>query len=322
MKILTHLFSKQKWIQLKILFLALLVALAGCNMEPVYLDDTTQNPGTNPDSGSAALSVGGTVSGMSGTGLVLQNNGADDLTVDANGSFQFTTLLKEGDTYNVTVKTAPTGQGCSVSSGSGTMPATSITNVTVTCSAKQGVLKDINTIYDSGEPENFVTFNGKVYFRAETGTSGEELWVTDGTTAGTKMVKDINPGPADSYPQYLTVMGSSLYFRANNGTNGHELWKTDGTEAGTVMVKDIASGSTSSSPKNLIDVNGVLYFTANDGTNLALWKSDGTEAGTVKVWDWPNDSITSPDKFTIFNSKLYFIANSLLYGKEVFFYTP
>ena len=62
---------------------------------------------------------------------MLRDNGGDDLTVTANGSFTFATKLASGAAYNVTVKTNPSGQTCSVANGSGTIAAADITNVAV-----------------------------------------------------------------------------------------------------------------------------------------------------------------------------------------------
>ena len=76
--------------------------------------------------------VGGTVSGLSGT-VVLQDNGGDNLSVTANGSFTFATALASGAAYSVTVKTNPSGQTCTVSSGSGTIGSANVTNVAVSC---------------------------------------------------------------------------------------------------------------------------------------------------------------------------------------------
>jgi len=78
-------------------------------------------------------SVGGTVSGLTGTGLVLQNNGIDDLLVAVDGSFGFATELTDGATYAVTVLTQPTGQTCSVSNGSGTITQSDVIGIVVTC---------------------------------------------------------------------------------------------------------------------------------------------------------------------------------------------
>ena len=82
-------------------------------------------------------SVGGTVSGLSGT-VVLQDNGGDDLSVSANGAFTFAHRAGLGAAYSVTVKTNPAGQTCTVANGSGTVGSANVTNVAVTCAASHG----------------------------------------------------------------------------------------------------------------------------------------------------------------------------------------
>jgi len=79
--------------------------------------------------------VGGNVSGLSGSGLVLQNNGGDDLPISENGSFTFATTLVDGTDYAVTVKTQPSspGQVCNVANGIGTVDGADVTSVLVTC---------------------------------------------------------------------------------------------------------------------------------------------------------------------------------------------
>ena len=72
------------------------------------------------------------MSGLSGT-VVLQDNGGDNLSVTANGSFTFATSLASGAAYSVTVKTNPSGQTCTVSSGSGTVGSANVTSVAVSC---------------------------------------------------------------------------------------------------------------------------------------------------------------------------------------------
>jgi hypothetical protein len=83
--------------------------------------------------GTAA--IGGQVIGLSGTGLVLQDNGADDLKILVSGNFQFQTALTLGTAYNVTVKTQPGGpaQTCTVTNGNGTANVT-VNNIQITCS--------------------------------------------------------------------------------------------------------------------------------------------------------------------------------------------
>ena len=77
--------------------------------------------------------VGGLISGLSGT-VVLQNNGTDVQTISGDGGFTFPTPITEGNTYNVTIKTQPIDQMCTVNNGSGVMGSAKVTNVTVTCS--------------------------------------------------------------------------------------------------------------------------------------------------------------------------------------------
>lgn len=83
-----------------------------------------------------AVRVGGTLSGLpSGASVTLQNNGGDNLTLNANGAYEFSRTLDEGAAYSVTVLTQPAGATCSVANASGTIStnARDVTNVNVTC---------------------------------------------------------------------------------------------------------------------------------------------------------------------------------------------
>jgi hypothetical protein len=77
--------------------------------------------------------VGGSASGVVGSGLVLKLNGANDLPVAGDGAFTFPTALPDGNTYAVAVGASPAGQACSVANGSGTIAGANVTNVAVTC---------------------------------------------------------------------------------------------------------------------------------------------------------------------------------------------
>jgi ELWxxDGT repeat protein len=146
-------------------------------------------------------------------------------------------------------------------------------------------------------PYDLTYFHNKIYFFANDGSHGYELWVTDGvdsTAPHTHLFADINTTGVNqgSNGNNLTVSGNLLYFTASDGINGEELWVTDGidgTAAHTHIVKDIRGpGLTSSAPRELLDVNGTLYFTSydntnNTGTNNGLFKTDGTANGTVEL---------------------------------------
>lgn len=121
-----------------------------------------------------------------------------------------------------------------------------------------------------------------LFFAADDGENGNELWVSDGDVANTKMVKDIN-NMGDSNPHGFIEMGGMVFFVAEDG-NGTELWKSDGTVAGTQMVFDINLGGAGSDPAHLTVLGNTLFFTADNGSNgIELWQSNGTGAGTQMV---------------------------------------
>jgi RHS repeat-associated protein len=156
--------------------------------------------------------------------------------------------------------------------------------------------------------QKLVAVNGKLFFTANDG-QGDELWVSDGTTAGTVKL-DINPAVnTGSTPTYPCAVGSWLYFAANNGTNGFELWRSNGTAVGTTLVMDINAGAGHSNIFNTTAYNGCLLFTANNGTGDKLWKSDPN--GTTAI---VTNAVTSPGGLIVAGSYLYFVANG---GSEV-----
>jgi ELWxxDGT repeat protein len=175
---------------------------------------------------------------------------------------------------------------------------------------QDGVMQRVKDIWLDLYPDKFNELNGKLVFRAtEYNQYGEELWISDGTEAGT-MVKDIFAGKESSQPVFLKEIGNTLFFLAKDRIHGQELWKTDGTLAGTVLVRDINPGGASSEVQNIFEVNGVLYFRArNTEFGLELWKSDGTETGTVLIKDIkPGPESSDLRCLTVVNGKLYFTA--------------
>jgi hypothetical protein len=160
------------------LFLASAVAtlflMTGCSGVPQSASGSGATGGTN--------TIGGTVTGMTGTGLVLQDNGGDNLTVTANGTFTFATKVATGAAYAVTVATQPTNpaQSCTVAGGTGTASA-SVTTVAVTCTAAavnatiggkvSGLTGTGLVLQDNGGDSLTITANGSFTFKTPvTGT--------------------------------------------------------------------------------------------------------------------------------------------------------
>lgn len=184
-----------------------------------------------------------------------------------------------------------------------------------------GLVKDVNPGrpdgFSFGSPQ-FATFDGVLIFIADDGVHGREVWRSDGTEGGTRLVKDINSVQCGSatcaafqlYPDFPVFfpMDGTLFFVATDGQSGFELWKTDGTEAGTALVKDINPGPSDAffMAQDYGDflpyftrMREAIYFEATDGqSGFELWKTDGTEAGTVLVKDinpGPGDSLAPPN---------------------------
>ncbi|MDX2212194.1 MAG: hypothetical protein SFY66_02785 [Oculatellaceae cyanobacterium bins.114] len=171
-----------------------------------------------------------------------------------------------------------------------------------------------------GNPKFPTEFGGRLYFSGTDSLYGEELWVSDGTAAGTQLVKDISS--SSSSPSNFTVVGDKLYFSANDDDHGRELWVSDGTVDGTQLVKDI-NPSGHSFPLAFAELGGKLYFTADDGIyGNELWVSDGTTAGTQLVKDINPSGHSNPVSFENpplfqFNNKLYFTADDGTHGREL-----
>ncbi|MEO6583940.1 MAG: ELWxxDGT repeat protein, partial [Ferruginibacter sp.] len=112
----------------------------------------------------------------------------------------------------------------------------------------------------------------KFFFNASTIAAGSELWVSDGTLAGTSMVKDINPGTGDGFnlSGFYVYTTSALFFSGNDGATGNELWKSDGTVSptGTSIVANISPGANDADPQLPFFIcNGKVIFSADNGDN-------------------------------------------------------
>lgn len=168
-----------------------------------------------------------------------------------------------------------------------------------------------------------VVYDQRLLFAADDGVHGLELWSTDGTEAGTRLVKDINPGAEGSECQVFHLLGKQVIFLAEHPDLGRELWITDGTEAGTQLIRDINPGTGNGLPNLSFERayyfvwNDVLYFSADNGsTGYELWRSDGSTAGTYLVKDFGFGN-GFPEHYAVLNDRLYFSADSGASGREL-----
>lgn len=175
------------------------------------------------------------------------------------------------------------------------------------------LVRDIN-LSGSSAPTALQGVGGRLYFQADNGVNGVELWTSDGTEAGTFLVRDLMPGPPGSYPRSFAGLEDAIYFSGNDGLSGHELWSTDGTEAGTAMVRDVNPGAADSWPgvsTGLVRLGQTLVFEAyTNSAGYEPWKTDGTSAGTALVKDIrPGSEGSSSLGFVPMNGSLFFRAD-------------
>ncbi len=162
---------------------------------------------------------------------------------------------------------------------------------------------------------NLVVFNDRLYFSAEDGERGKELWASDGTEEGTLLFKDFLPGTGFSGsgdPDNFFVTDSVLYFSARD-SSGRRIWKTDGTPEGTQIFLDLEIGT------EFVDANGTLFFSAIDTeVGRELWRTDGTVDGTYLMADiFEGQSNSNPRIFGFINDVLYFEAEDAENGREL-----
>ena len=152
-----------------------------------------------------------------------------------------------------------------------------------------------------------------LFFVANDGVHGFELWRTDGTAAGTRMVRDLLPGSASPQPMELTAFKGRLYFVANHRERGPALWMSNGTPAGTRMVRDPWVGrSDHPAPAFLRAVGPALFFFApSPDHGFELWRSDGTRAGTLPTVDLvPGPEGPQVAGATVAGERFYFVASA------------
>jgi ELWxxDGT repeat protein len=133
-------------------------------------------------------------------------------------------------------------------------------------------------------PGSFFSLRGKVFFTADGASTSSELWVSDGTAAGTELLADVCPGVCRSNPEILGSSGEGIFWIAE-ALPQRLLWWSDGTRAGTRALRREDLRPLSPNYGGSVTLaGGILYFKGCFGDqDCTLWRSDGTEAGTRPV---------------------------------------
>jgi ELWxxDGT repeat protein len=165
-----------------------------------------------------------------------------------------------------------------------------------------------------------------IYFSADDGSTGSELWAFSITNQTAWLVADINSGSSGSSAGSLMhlLVGDTIYFSAiDDGTTGSELWAHDTSNHSTWEVADLRSGSSGSSPGNDMHhlVGDTIYFSANDGsTGGELWAHDTSNHSTWQVADIDSGAGNTRPGYAmdlLVGDTLYFDADDGSNGREL-----
>ncbi len=195
------------------------------------------------------------------------------------------------------------------------------------------LLKDVGPGGLDGAPLGFgggVVSGSQMFFLADDGENGQELWVTTGNPSdplSTRLVKDINLGPAGARVSQITAgPNGSVFFLADDGVSGRELWVSDGTDRATVRIADLFPGDESGAiNERMLVVGDTLYFVGNDNeAGVELWSINANTLGGLSRQSDINPGLASSNiaKLTALNGTLYFTATDGLTGQELYTLAP
>lgn len=177
------------------------------------------------------------------------------------------------------------------------------------------IAEDINPGAGSGNPSHMTNLNGLLFFNADNGSDGAELWYRNGLETGTL---NLNPGADSSDPLGdALAIDDWLYFTATDADHGLELWRVGPTPP--ELVVDIVPGVNTSSPGNFVEFQNTLYFSAeSDAEGRELWRIS-TSTGDAELVHNINvgASSSSPSEFTVLGDYLYLRAQDATAGIEL-----
>lgn len=144
---------------------------------------------------------------------------------------------------------------------------------------------------------------GLLIYPSKDALHGEEIWCSDGSAAGTRLLKDIVPGTFGSRPGKPERVGNKVYFVVQEASAFRpELWVTDGTPDGTLRVP-----TGESVPGTVLDFGGIAVFhAASPALPAALWRTDGTAEGTRMIRNLSPDAANAIQMLAATDSFVYF----------------
>ncbi len=173
----------------------------------------------------------------------------------------------------------------------------------------------------SSAPSQITVSGSRVWFTQDDQGSinGRELWLSDGTADGTRMVADLRPGASSSTPLGLTAFGESIIFSADTPETGRELWISGGDTISTNLIADLTPGTESSAFGEIVAFGSVALFAADDGgSGLELWSTDGGATNTNLVRDIaPGPAGSSPRSLHVMGDEVFFVADEGQHGSEL-----
>jgi len=203
------------------------------------------------------------------------------------------------------------------------------------------LVADINPGPNSGLSRygsDLFVYNQKLFFSADNGTTGQELFFYDDKIGTVQLAADINPGSQGSNPHSFVFYRSLMFFSANNGVNGDELYAYNSETNKASLVIDNYTGddyyksnNSATGPTGLTVFNNKLYYQGYlSGGGYELFEYDGASyqirlvaeinSGTYSnLWDSGLNN-SNPSGFKVYKNKLYFSASNSQTGTELYLY--
>ncbi|MDO9357334.1 MAG: hypothetical protein Q7T55_26790 [Solirubrobacteraceae bacterium] len=180
----------------------------------------------------------------------------------------------------------------------------------------KNIYPDAGNVRGGSAPSGFVATSDRVYFTADDGTHGRELWVTNpADKSDTHLVYEHVPGTGGTSiddPGAIANGNILYYVPANDPVTGSEVWRTDGTLAGTRVVKDITPGPGGQSLPALFALGGGLGILRGS----SVFGSDGTDAGTSLLANVDGDGY-GPNSPVVLGGRGYFVGGATPFGQAL-----